>query len=397
MGARGGARASARARERHRPATSRRASQCGASVRQHTCAWVLYLQPLLASVWRRRPDRSYLLIMLPRFVIWALLLALLQQRSAEAATLGQPSLHRGGDGRDAGPEAGCAAAMMQSACGGSAPAECDVCAGQKQHLLRSAGCSAAEVSAWCAGLPVGATELYVVEGRLQPGGQYVGMHTSQLQALIDGSFSPQSSADWRDSSLINSSALRHLHLQGAYLADVSLSLPSLFVLNLSGSITPASNLSLANTSRFQALVQMADVYFAAVIGGTFDGSSLPAMPSTYDPVTKTTTRHGYMALSIQGGANNAIRGVRAMSNNSDAVIGVNMSPRAEIGGCEVGGDSGALGLLETRCIWTLATSHALVHDCHVHHCRSHSLDFDAYTSSSVAWNNVCEDNGAEGA
>lgn len=103
-----------------------------------------------------------------------------------------------------------------------------------------------------------------------------------------------------------------------------------------------------------------------------------------------------MALSIQGGGNNAIRAVRAMSNNSDAVIGVNMSPRAEIGNCEVGGDARALGMLNTRCIWTLATSHALVHDCHVHHCSSHALDFDAYTSNSVAWNNLCEDNGQEG-
>ena len=85
-----------------------------------------------------------------------------------------------------------------------------------------------------------------------------------------------------------------------------------------------------------------------------------------------------------------------MSNNSDAVIGVNQSPYAEVGGCEVGGDVGALGMLLTRCIWTLATSHALVHDCHVHHCSSHSLDFDAYTRNSVAWNNVCEDNGGEG-
>ena len=53
-------------------------------------------------------------------------------------------------------------------------------------------------------------------------------------------------------------------------------------------------------------------------------------------------------------------------------------------------------MLHTRCIWTLATSHALVHDNHVHHCSSHALDFDAYTSSSVAWNNLCEENGQEG-
>ena len=128
---------------------------------------------------------------------------------------------------DGGGSAGsCTAAMVQSACGGRPPADCDVCAGQHQHLLRSAGCSAAEVAAWCGGLPVDATELFVVEGHLQPGGQYVGTLTSQVQALIDGSFAPRSSSDWRDHSIINSTILRTLHLEGAYEADVSLSIPS---------------------------------------------------------------------------------------------------------------------------------------------------------------------------
>jgi hypothetical protein len=228
---------------------------------------------------------------------------------------------------DGGGSAGsCTAAMAQSACGGRPPAKCDVCAGQHQHLLRSAGCSAAEVAAWCGGLPVDATELFVVEGRLQPGGQYVGTLTSQVQALIDGSFAPRSSSDWRDHSIINSTILRTLHLEGAYEADVSLSIPSvrnvvceplycicwrqkrnicqdrlgtnigktqckrrvflqMFVLKLHGaSIRPAANLSLTNTSRYQALVMMADTHYSAVIGGTIDASSLPAMPSTYNPV-----------------------------------------------------------------------------------------------------------------
>jgi parallel beta-helix repeat protein len=60
------------------------------------------------------------------------------------------------------------------------------------------------------------------------------------------------------------------------------------------------------------------------------------------------------------------------------------------------GGGGGLGMLQTRCIWTLATSHALVHDNHVHNCSLHALDFDAYTSSSVAWSNLCEGNGEEG-
>jgi parallel beta-helix repeat protein len=63
-------------------------------------------------------------------------------------------------------------------------------------------------------------------------------------------------------------------------------------------------------------------------------------------------------------------------------------PRGQ-GFCDVGADpSGAR--TKGRAIWTLATSHNLVHDNHIHNSSSHSLDFDAYTGESVAYNNLCE-------
>ena len=37
-----------------------------------------------------------------------------------------------------------------------------------------------------------------------------------------------------------------------------------------------------------------------------------------------------------------------------------------------------------------------MHDNHVHHAGAHALDFDAYTSRSVCYNNLCEDNREEG-
>eukprot|EP01047_Picozoa_sp_COSAG01_P019609 COSAG01_NODE_1095_length_11714_cov_9.062930_8_plen_102_part_00 len=58
--------------------------------------------------------------------------------------------------------------------------------------------------------------------------------------------------------------------------------------------------------------------------GTFDASSLPAIPRGAPwPHRKG---HGYMALSIQKGSHNSIRHVRALANNSDACIGINSSP-----------------------------------------------------------------------
>jgi hypothetical protein len=83
--------------------------------------------------------------------------------------------------------------------------------------------------------------------------------------------------------------------------------------------------------------------------------------------------------------------VRARSNNSDGAVGINQSPHGEIAHCDIGGGPDGQGMTKGRCIWCLATSHALVHDNWVRNCSSHSLDFDAYTSSSAAYNNLCED------
>jgi hypothetical protein len=57
---------------------------------------------------------------------------------------------------------------------------------------------------------------------------------------------------------------------------------------------------------------------------------------------------------------------------------------AEVAFCDVGGEAaGSWGvsplkaMLQTRCIWSLATAYPLIHDNHVHHCAVHALDLDA--------------------
>ena len=104
------------------------------------------------------------------------------------------------------------------------------------------------------------TVVHVKDGRLVAGGTWVGTHTSQLAANIVAPLFPAvTAADWQETSMINATmGLRHLVLEGDYLADVPLSLPSLFVLQLlaGSTITPAANLSLQNTTTFTGLVQM---------------------------------------------------------------------------------------------------------------------------------------------
>ena len=104
------------------------------------------------------------------------------------------------------------------------------------------------------------TVVHVKDGRLVAGGTWVGTHTSQLAANVVAPLFPAvTAADWQETSMINATmGLRHLVLEGDYLADVPLSLPSLFVLQLlaGSTITPAANLSLQNTTTFTGLVQM---------------------------------------------------------------------------------------------------------------------------------------------
>eukprot|EP00966_Prymnesium_polylepis_P004804 110213-Prymnesium_polylepis.1 len=113
------------------------------------------------------------------------------------------------------------------------------------------------------------------------------------------------------------------------------------------------------------------VTLSAVIGGEYDASSLPPPPAG---------SRGYQAITIVGSpGKNAVRHVRALANNSDAIIGIS-SAHAEVAFSDVGGSS---GMLHGRCVWLLTASAALVHHNHIRNCSSHSLDFDAYTTFST--------------
>ena len=218
---------------------------------------------------------------------------------------------------------------------------------------------------------------FIADGRLSSTGAFIGTYTSQIQAYIDGSYAPVSKANYSALSLVNSSSLNTLNLSGAYECDVPLRLPSMFVLRGSGlTLTPAANLSLANLSRFTAMVMLDHVSLSAVVGGVYDASAVS----------------GIMAISIRGGGKNAVRGVRALAN-ADAIVGINQSPHAEVAFSDIGGAS---VMLVGRCVWLLSTSAALIHDNHIRNCTKHSLDFDAYTSSSAAYSNVVVDHGSEG-
>ena len=230
--------------------------------------------------------------------------------------------------------------------------------------------------------------VHVVDGMVD--GRFVGRYTSQLQEnVIDSMFPAVNSSSWAGVSMVDSSVLRYLDLGGDYMADAPLSLPSLLVLRLSGSITDSKNLSESPLngapSAYPALVMLNGTTFSAVVSK--NNRSRAVINAS---VHTSTKMH---AVSVLDGQKNSVRGIRALAQWQTA-IGVRGGSQNEVSSCEVGGVAGQP--IASRAIWTIATSRAYIHHNHVHHSNMHALDFDAYTSNSVAWGNLCEDNRDEG-
>ena len=221
-------------------------------------------------------------------------------------------------------------------------------------------------------------EVTISDGRVQPSNRYVGTFTSQIQRNVIDAMFPSVKPNVAE-SIVDSNVLRYLNLNGDYEADVPLVIPSLFVLRLNGSIVDAANLTIRRDSSAVGLVFFNGSQYSSIQGGIVDAT------------THSTTQ--VQAVSVLNGVRNSVRSVRANSQFETA-IGVRGGTQNEVAYCDAGGNANKMS--PVRAIWTLATSKAYVHHNHVHHSSSHALDFDAYTASSIAWENLCEDNKDEG-
>ena len=230
--------------------------------------------------------------------------------------------------------------------------------------------------------------LTIKDGILLPSGKYIGTFTSQLQSAIDFHYPSVDKTTWNTISIVNSSVLRYLDLQGHYFADAPLLLPSLFVLRLNGSLVDALNLTThpvnGDTNAYPGLVTLNSTTYSAVLGV---GSAATINASTHSG----TQMH---AVSILNSQKTAVRGLRLVSQ-WETCVGIRGGVHNEVSSNNVGGESGRT-TPATRGVWALATSRAYVHHNHVHHADKHALDFDAYTGNSVAWENLCEDNKEQG-
>eukprot|EP00618_Florenciella_parvula_P018012 CAMPEP_0119523370 /NCGR_PEP_ID=MMETSP1344-20130328/38448_1 /TAXON_ID=236787 /ORGANISM="Florenciella parvula, Strain CCMP2471" /LENGTH=432 /DNA_ID=CAMNT_0007561575 /DNA_START=67 /DNA_END=1362 /DNA_ORIENTATION=- len=211
-------------------------------------------------------------------------------------------------------------------------------------------------------------------------GDFVGTYTSGLQQLIDDSYPTITTSDFSSISIFNATELRYLTLKGdastdghSYLSDVTLQLPSMFVLTLEGSMGVAPNATLKSDVT-PPMVALDGVSYSAVLGGTYDA-------------TGNTT---YEAIRIKDGSHCKVEGVTGYGSGTN-IIEVHNGNRHEISHSTLDGGDAAF-----RCIWLLATNHGLVHFNYATRCVGHVIDFDAYTSNSAAWSNVAEYNNPTG-
>ena len=108
-----------------------------------------------------------------------------------------------------------------------------------------------------AGMAITVDSGYIVNSDGSVGG-FVGTYTSGLQQLIDDSYPTITTSDLSSISIFNATELRYLTLKGdantdghSYLSDVTLQLPSMFVLTLEGSMGVAPNATLKSDATME--------------------------------------------------------------------------------------------------------------------------------------------------
>ena len=204
----------------------------------------------------------------------------------------------------------------------------------------------------------------------------IGTKASDLQTLIDALPPPPPLANV--TALVNSSQLRRLRLTGEYTGDVTLHLPSLFVLALDEGTT--YNGSATGWTDGNNLIQANGTYYTAVIGGAYSCADMP--------------------LSFHGPTGIFAHATRAFTMTNVVVshcgLGLNYSTSNVM---VQNGDHGEISYSEffggSRGIWLERNNGLAVHHNHVHDCGP-LIDLDNGNVGVLLYSNVLQNTHAYG-
>jgi|EP01043_Picozoa_sp_COSAG02_P029394 hypothetical protein len=189
--------------------------------------------------------------------------------------------------------------------------------------------------------------------------------------------------------------IRTVKLSGHYTADVVLRLPSYTRLQLDGSLTPIAELNAGNDTNVQDYLGTGMVYatgeMIGVEGGVFNCSGWSPSPQGLAH-NGTTTLAGILFNSVVGGW---ITGAEVANCGCGSTVG----PRPGYVSGNIWIRQGWGNSIEgvsshhscNRGVWA-ETVKLIVWGGRFNHNEADGLDFDAGTSKSVAYNNVCNNN-----
>jgi len=186
-------------------------------------------------------------------------------------------------------------------------------------------------------------------------------------------------------SWINSSLLSYLTLDGGvYTVDVAIQVPSLFVLRLS-----AATLLAAPSAQTAAVIMNATRY-SAVTGGPAGRGVVDCRAWTN--ASGTPDFRGILALDAQFVQVASLSVLRCGAGGTGGihVRGVPFTYNAEIG------PDVEVAFSANRGVWSETNAGLVVHHGRFHDNAADGIDFDAYSSSSVALSNECFNNARHG-
>jgi hypothetical protein len=229
----------------------------------------------------------------------------------------------------------------------------------------------------------GALNATIINGVLQSSPpQALGSFTSALNSWAAAFFSSATPDPASSAVLLNSSSgtLSYLTLTGPYAVDEPLLLfPQLILVLLNAQLTAAANLS----SSAQALILANHSAFAGVVA--------PGGPSTAELSCPAGGPAGVLALQspsfLLDGL--AISGCGSAEGGAVHIKGEPYTSGAEVSNCLITWSG-------QRAIWTETVSRVLIFGNTVSQTYSHSIDFDAFSSDSVAFNNTVLNSRQEG-
>lgn len=254
------------------------------------------------------------------------------------------------------------------------------------RTLVAAALAFATVAVPCSAATRAALNASLTDGVFTVGGTNtaVGGFTSNINAAVAAAFAGAPTPSAGSLAVVNSSsgALSYLIMSGAYFVDEPLALPPQFVLVLDGAtLSPAANMTpgapaliLANRSAYAAVVSPGGPSHALL-------TCPPGGPSPVGVLALTSPSFLADGLTVTGcGLDGGQAGIHV--KGQPFVVG------ATVANCVVSNCS--------RAIWTETVSRVVVQGCTVSNNGAHAIDFDAFTSDSVAVGNTAYDNAEEG-